>query len=690
MTQKYKVRMKGREGILGYKSIFYNAIKPYSALLFLNNKYVGLALLVITFINPSVAISGVFAVIFTIAFAEFSEFKEAYLEQGFYIYNSLLVGMGIGYIFSPSLMSVALIAILASFTFMLSFMFNRLFSSYKIPILSLPFSIVTMFVYLASLKYSGLLTTLVNNTELYDITLPLAISAFFKSFGTIFFLPLNIAGIAMFVLVLFFSRIIAIMALVGFYFGVSVHSFLLGSFSEALHDAYAFNYILVAIALCGVFLLPTLKNFILALMGVSISVVLTDAIGILFNYYAIPVFTLPFNITVIVFIFMLSLIYYKEFNIEIKATPEESLSNYLSKIFRFGETSVKIGLPFSGTWSVYQAFDGEWTHKGKYKYAYDFVKKVKGKSYKNDGLFKEDYYAFGEAVLSPVSGYIVAVKQDLFDNNIGEVDTINNWGNYIIIKSDLGFYVEISHLMQYSVNVEVGSYVKENTIIAKCGNSGYSPEPHIHIQVQDLGIIGGFTKYFTFSEYITDDTLQFHSLPHLGENITAVIQDKSISSRFLYILDDQFTYEVFEKGSKAGEISFIVKMDEYGAFYLEDEEDNRLYFYNNLKEFYFYNYIGRESHLKWLFILAPRTPLIASQGIKYIDYLPIYLLKTKLKQILIELAATIKKDVYKIECEYLFDSQKIVSNFGEVHLDVAHKGHTNIRYKEIELKLIKG
>ena len=673
-----------------YKSIIYNAIKPYSALLFLNNKYAGLALFGITFINPSVAISGFFAVIFTIAFAEFIAFKEAYLTQGFYVYNSLLVGMGIGYIFSPSFMSITLIAILASFTFMLSFMLNRLFSLYKIPILSLPFSIVTMFVYLASLKYSGLLSTLVNNAGIYDITLPLAISSFFKSFGTIFFLPLNIAGIAMFLLVLYFSRIIAIMALVGFYFGIAFHSFLLGSFTQAFHDPYAFNYILVAIALCGIFLLPTLKNFLLALIGVAMSVILTDAIGILFNYYGIPVFTLPFNITVIIFIFILSLIYYKEFNLEIKETPEASLSNYLSKIFRFGDGSIQIGLPFSGTWSVYQAFNGEWTHKGKYQYAYDFVKKRNGKSYKNDGLFKEDYYAFGEVVLSPVSGYIVAVKQDLVDNNIGEVDNINNWGNHIIIKSDLGFYVEISHLMQYSVNVAVGSYVEENSIIAKCGNSGYSPEPHIHIQVQDVGIVGGFTKYFTFSEYNKNERLYFHALPQLGESITAVIQDKNIKSRFLYILDDTFKYEVFQQGKKIDEVSFVVKMDEYGAFYLKDKDENRLYFYNDFKEFYFYNYIGKESHLKWLFILAPRTPLVASTGIRFIDYLPIYLVKGRLKQILIELAATIKKDIYQIKCEYLFDSQKIVSEFGEVHLDVSQKGHTKIMYDDMELNLIKG
>jgi len=134
-----------------------------------------------------------------------------------------------------------------------------------------------------------------------------------------------------------------------------------------------------------VFLLPTAKNFLLALIGIAISVVLTDAIAMLFNYYSIPVFTIPFNMTVIAFIFTLSVIYYKEFNLDIKATPEESLSNYLSKFFRFGSLSTKISLPFSGEWSVYQAFNGRWTHKGQYKYAYDFVKVKDSKTYKSDG-----------------------------------------------------------------------------------------------------------------------------------------------------------------------------------------------------------------------------------------------------------------------------------------------------------------
>jgi len=671
------------------KTLIYSAIKPYSSLLFLNNRYAGIILLAITFLNPSVAISGLSAVIFTILFAEFLEFKEEYLAQGFYIYNSLLVGMGIGFIFSPSLISIALIAILSSFTFMFSFMLNRLFSVYRIPILSLPFSIITMFVYLASLKYSGLLSTLMNNATLYDVTLPLVISSFLKSFGTIFFLPSNIAGFLMLVLVVYFSRITAIMAVVGFYFGVLVHSFLLGSYMQALHDPYAFNYILVAIALCGVFLLPTLKNFILALAGVAVSVVLTDAISTLFNYYSIPVFTLPFNITVIIFIFTLSFMYYKEFNIDIKSTPEESLSSYLSKIFRFGTFAPKIGLPFSGEWEIYQAFDGEWTHKGKFQYAYDFVKSQKDKTYKNEGLYADDYFAFGESVLSPVGGYVVDLRTDLVDNSIGEVDRVNNWGNYIIIRSDLGFFVEISHLMQYSITVAIGEYVPLNKIIAKCGNSGYSPEPHIHIQVQELGLIGSFTKQFSFSTYLQEKQLYLNALPKLKEKVTSVVSDRSISSRFLFILDDIFKYDVYKDDVKIQTVEFVVKMNELGEFYLEDEQTNQLFFYNDSKEFYFYHYQGRDSYLKWFFILAPRLPFVSVGELYYDDYLPIYLIKSKIQQIVIELASTVKKDFYKYRCRYKFNVRTIESKYGKAYLEPLEKGYTKIEYNNIQLRKVK-
>ena len=668
------------------KSLLINVIKPYSAILFLNEKYVGIALFLMAFLNPSVAISGMIAIVSIILFAEFVEFKESYLTQGFYIYNSLLVGMGIGFVFSISLTSVILIVVASVFTFMLSFMLNRLFIVYKIPILSLPFSIVTMFVYLASLKYSALFSNILNNSVLMDIELTPVISTFLHSLGSIFFLPNNIAGIVILCVLFLASRVVFIMAVVGFYFGVLVDGFFVGSFTQALYNPYAFNYILVSIALCGIFLLPSIKNFVIALIGVAISVVLTDAITVLFNYYSIPVFTIPFNITVISFIFMLSIIYYKGFNVDIKSTPEKSLSSYLSKVFRFGKTYVKISLPFSGVWSVYQAFNGEWTHKGEYRFAYDFVKKIDGKTYQNDGDYPQDYYAFGESVLSPVNGYVVDLRFDLPDNIIGEVDRINNWGNYIIIKSDLGFFVEISHLMQNSITLKVGDYVQVNEVIAKCGNSGYSPQPHIHIQVQDYGVIGGFTKEFIFSQYMKNDELILNDTPNLDEDISAVIQNKAISSQFIFILDDVLRYEVLEDDKKLKEVEFVVQMDEKGGFYFKDEDENKLYFYNDLTQFYFYDYVGGESYLKWMFVLSPRLPFINAKELSFKDYLPVYLLKNRYQTMVIELLSTINKEIYRQEIDYSLSTNRLRSKYGFVELDYRYKGFSEIQYKNTILR----
>jgi len=662
-----------------------NILKPYSAILFLNNKVAGIVIFAITFINPSVAISGIFAVFFTVMFTKLLDMKDEYLNQGFYIYNSLLVGMGIGYIFMPSPISVVLIAVASAFTFMFAFMLNRLFSSYKIPILSLPFSIVTIFVYLASLKYSSLLSTLINNATLYDIELPLIISSFFKSFGTIFFLPNNIAGILLLVLVLYFSRIIFILATIGFYFGVMFHGFLVGSFEQALANPYAFNYILTSVALGGIFLLPTIKSLVLSLIGVAISVVLTDAIAILFNYYAIPVFTIPFNLTVITFIFILSIIYYKEFNYNIQSTPEKSLSRYLSNVFRFGEVFTKISVPFSGTWSVYQAFDDIWTHKGEYKYAYDFIKLKDQKSYKDEGNYPSDYYCFGESVLSPISGYIIDRRDDLVDNNIGDVDRVNNWGNYIIIKSDSGFYVKICHLMQYSITQKTGEYISVHQVIAKCGNSGYSPQPHIHVQVQYLGILGGFTKEFCFKEYCLNNKLIFNDTPSKNSEISSVIVDKSVSSRLSFVLDDVFTYKVYEKEIFKESIEFVVKMNELSEFFLEDNRENRLYFYSDDTQFYFYNYEGDESYLKWIFIVAPRFPFINKEEIAFDDYLPINLVKNKFQIMKIELLSTINKNYSKLQKTYTYKHNSIHSEHGMIQLELFNKGFKLIEYKNYKL-----
>ncbi len=659
--------------------------KPFAAILFLRDYRLGIFIFLLSFLLPSVALLGVVGLVSTILFAEFVDIRDEYLKYGFYLYNSLLVGMGVGYFYDVSLTTVFLTSFLAVFTFLLSFGMNKIFEFFAIPILSLPFALVSMLFYLASLKYTNLLSNILHRLPFFDVNINFLISAYLKSFGTIVFLPFNIAGLIIAFIVFYYSRIMFFMSVIGFFVGVWVHSFFV-PFYQALNSPYNFNFILIAMSLGGIFLIPNLKNYFLALIGVVVSVVLIDALEVFFNIYSLPVYTLPFNIVVILFLLLLYWIGYEYYNFNIKETPEKSLSYYLSNILRFGGKDIKIYLPFTGKWSVYQAFDGEWTHKGKWRYAYDFVIKKNGKTYENDGLFLTDYYAFGKPVIAPVNGYVVALRSDLPDNYIGIVDRENNWGNYVIIKSDAGFYVEISHLMQHSVTVKVGDYVKFGDIIGKCGNSGYSPEPHIHIQVQKYPYLGSETLPFKFVDYIKENRLFFYSLPKKDEEIEHLVPDKSLKSKLTFILDDKFRYEVIENGEKKEEIEIVVNMNEKGEFYFFDG-NNKLYFYFVEKLFYFYDYEGTDGYLKELFKLAPKVPMI-NKNVVYQDVLPLFINYSGLKRSFVEFLSSFNYKIFSKEVTYEKEYLKIKSEYGEVYFSFYEKGFDKIKFKNIELRRI--
>ena len=655
--------------------------KPYISILFLRDVKAGVILFLLSFLLPSVGVLGLVAIISTILFAELINIREEYLKYGFYLYNSLLVGMGVGYYFDITFITILLTVMLSILTFLISFAINRVFMKYSLPLLSLPFAIVSMFFYLASLKYTGLLSNILYRAPMFDINLPF--DAFFKSLGTIFFLPFTFAGIIIAAIILFYSRILFLLALLGFWFGVFVHLFFI-PYNSALNSPYNFNFILIAMAIGGVFLIPSLKNYLLAILAVVLSIVLTDAMEVFFNMYALPVYTLPFNITTLLFVMILFTMGYKYFNYAIKNTPEKSLISFLSSYYRFGGNDIKINLPFLGEWCVYQEFDDKWTHKGEWKYAYDFVVKKNGKTFANDGLFLEDYYAFGKPVVAPVSGYVVALRDDLPDNFIGDVDRINNWGNYIIIKSDFGYFVEISHLMQNSIQVKTGDYVKMGDIIAKCGNSGYSPEPHIHIQVQMYGVLGSRTLPFKFIDYIHNGKLYYYSLPKRDEIIEATLTDKSMKLRLNFILDDKFEYEVFKNDKKVDNLKIEVKMNDKGEFYFYDGK-NKLYFYTDEKLFYFYEYEGSDSYLKELFKLSPKIPLI-SKEIEYTDILPPQFIYSLAKKVIIEFVLPFKFDLFLNKESYIKEKLKIKSRFGEVYFYFYEKGFERIKFKEYELR----
>lgn len=149
-------------------------------------------------------------------------------------------------------------------------------------------------------------------------------------------------------------------------------------------------------------------------------------------------------------------------------------------------------LPFVGRWFVMHAGDTlNVNHHMRLRaqwYGVDFMKAAGEREralMKNDGKKVEDYYSWGETVLAPVSGSVVVAVHGLPDNPIGVSDQQHIAGNCVVIRSNSSRYVFVAHLHRGSVCVKRGDEVTVGQAIGRCGNSGNTTAPHIHLHAQD-------------------------------------------------------------------------------------------------------------------------------------------------------------------------------------------------------------
>ena len=80
---------------------------------------------------------------------------------------------------------------------------------------------------------------------------------------------------------------------------------------------------------------------------------------------------------------------------------------------------------------------------------------------------------------------VVVVRDDRPDMAIGETDHEVLVGNHVTIRADSGMYVLLAHLQADSISMAGGDRVRRSQPVARCGNSGNTSGPHLHIQAQN-------------------------------------------------------------------------------------------------------------------------------------------------------------------------------------------------------------
>ena len=192
-------------------------------------------------------------------------------------------------------------------------------------------------------------------------------------------------------------------------------------------------------------------------------------------------------------------------------SPEANLYSNYNYYKRFGNNSpISNGLPFFGSWVVNQGHAGSITHKDEWQYAWDFIIEDNEKEYEGEGNKVEDYFCYNKPIIAPADGEIIEIVDGIIDNEIGEMDLVHNWGNSIIIKHGDQIYSQISHIKAGSYQVYKGQWVVKVRIIAYVGNSGRSPYPHIHFQIQPTAFVGSKTTRYALGPYVENNNEEFN------------------------------------------------------------------------------------------------------------------------------------------------------------------------------------
>jgi urea transporter len=625
----------------------------YSQIFFCRNRWLALLFILATFaVHPLVGLSGISGAVLANLYAYLFGLDREKIRSGYYGYNAVLLSLGLGYYVGLSFASFLLLGLAVFVVLILTTSLENILGYYfNLPVLALPFVLTMTLIFLSAHFFPGLslITAPAGGMAISPDTAGLT-DLYFRSLGSIFFQNSALSGLLIFAGLLFYSRLTVILSLIGFAAGLLLCCLPGGGIGQTLPIGLGFNAILTAVVLGGIYCLPSFASFLLAAAAALVSAFIYYAFCGLSSQSGVPILIFPFVLTTLLFLTALRtradqkkplLTVYQVGN------PEENLLYAIGLEKKSGpQLAVRFDLPFQGSWVVSQGAAGRFTHRDRYVQALDFwMMDRQGRTARRESKQPADFYAYGQPVCAPAAGTVVKVVEGVFDNPIGEINAEQNWGNLVIINHAWGVYSLLAHLACYSVKVTEGQTVRAGEVVALCGNSGRSPQPHLHFQVQYSKEIGAAAVFYPFASYLLElqgregrQLLIENSVPREGERVLNIAPDEKVSRALAFPLGESYLFDV-ESGAGRTEEKWTVNVDYYGKYYLRSEPGgDTLYFAKNHHTFTVYDYHGsRRSALFAFFLGASRVPLGYGPDLDWQDKLPVRLFLSRAQRFFTEL-----------------------------------------------------
>jgi hypothetical protein len=122
------------------------------------------------------------------------------------------------------------------------------------------------------------------------------------------------------------------------------------------------------------------------------------------------------------------------------------------------------------------------------RYAVELVK-LNAAGMRARGIYPNDakaYAIFGDTVVSPCDGTVLAANDAFPDAARISLDEKNPLGNHVTLRCG-DADITLAHLQRGSVAVRAGAPVTRGTPLGRAGNSGTSTEPHLQIHAERNG-----------------------------------------------------------------------------------------------------------------------------------------------------------------------------------------------------------
>ncbi|HNN91459.1 MAG TPA: urea transporter [Pseudomonadota bacterium] len=628
-------------------------LSAYASILFARARPVGALLFCATLVAPRVALFGLLAALWALAVATVLGCERDSVRDGGYAISPILLGLGIGAWFGVGGLSFALLAVFVPLSVLVNAALRSLLAPARLPVLSLSFllsfHLLLGFANAASLPYAELAAAASGPAALLA-RLPPSILLSLRSVGALFFIPHPLSGLLILLALAWHSRIATLLALLALGLCLGLRSLLLPLTDEALFHSLVYNAAFCAVALGGVWFVPSLSSFVLAALGVGLIGLFTVGLAAPLYRLGLPVSVLPFNATVLLVLLALRQRARDQQpkSVDFAAgTPEENLAYFRTRTARFRlPHPLRFCLPLRGAWTCTQGVDGLLTHQGLWRYAYDFeVLGPDGRRVhcRDVATLLTEYRAYRLPVLATAAGTVVAVESGRPDNPIGTVNVEHNWGNYVVLQHGPALYSLVAHLVPGSVTVAVGQTVRGGEVLGLCGNSGRSPEPHLHFQLQSRAELGSPTVPCHFSDCVLvssrpdepDQLLSAHE-PKVDQVLRNLETDAERASFFVFPHGCRFEFHC------DGESEAIESLlDLYGQLQFRSHTHAASLYYTADGQFFTaYDLTApSESILHLIRAALSRVPCDASERLRWTDLLPARLFRGRLWGAVVDIAS---------------------------------------------------